>query len=445
VKTGLVAAAMILVWVSVACAQATRPSPRAVSLDPEQRLPLYTTFDDGVLVSSADDSFQLRLHVLAQTDFKLFLPTFQEPARSGAYIPRFRVYFEGQATKSWEYELSLQRSVEGAFDVLDANVNYCPAEAFQIKVGRMLVPYSYDWYDHLEQYFITPERGLFPLNFGLSREAGAMAWGRVNEGQFQYAVGGFSGQVSGLADTNTTRDAVAYVNARPFLHQEAASGLRFLNVGGSVALGRNAYASTPLPLRTSIQSSENDEAANSASTVFLDFNEGVVARGGRFSAALHLAWYVKQLSLEAEYQVGRFGFTRPGLDRPFKVPVQGFNVTAGYFVTGEEVAGRGTVEPLRPFDPVGGHHGPGAIELFARYSWLQLSERVFAAGLADPALWSRTAGTIDAGVNWYPTRYVKFYLDWQHAMFGTPVVLNQEQDRARRQVDLLWLRCQVYY
>ncbi len=71
-------------------------------------------------------------------------------------------------TRTFEYELSLQRSVEGVFDVLDANVNFHPADEFQIRIGRTLVPYSYDWYDHLEQFFITPERSVFPLNFGLA-------------------------------------------------------------------------------------------------------------------------------------------------------------------------------------------------------------------------------------------------------------------------------------
>ena len=71
--------------------------------------------------------------------------------------------------------MSLQRSLEGTWDLLDGNLNFRPSERFQVKFGRMLVPYSYDWFDHLEQYFITPERALFPLNFGLSRQAGLMA------------------------------------------------------------------------------------------------------------------------------------------------------------------------------------------------------------------------------------------------------------------------------
>ena len=133
---------------------------------------MRATLGEGFTFKSWDDEYQLRLRILDQTDFKDFSPSDQVPAQSGLYIPRVRVYFEGQLTSLFQYEVSIQRSVEGVWDLLDGNVNIDPDPRFQVRFGRMLVPYSYDWYDHLEQYFITPERSLFPLNFGMSRSAG---------------------------------------------------------------------------------------------------------------------------------------------------------------------------------------------------------------------------------------------------------------------------------
>ena len=155
--------------------------------DVAEGLPVKARFGDGFVLSSRDDQYELRLRLLVQNDVKLFTPTDQEPARSGFYLPRFRVYFEGQLTDRFQYELSLQRSVEGAFDVLDANVNVRFAKEFQIRFGRGLVPYSYDWYDHLEQFLIAPERGLFALNLGLSRQSGIMLWGDVWDERVRYA------------------------------------------------------------------------------------------------------------------------------------------------------------------------------------------------------------------------------------------------------------------
>src|SRR5262249_46303666 len=150
------------------------PAPRTSGgpAHPTPELRLRARFADGFQLGSEDDEFDLRFHVLDQTDFKLFTPNDRTFGKTGLYVPRVRVYFEGRLTRFWEYEVSLQRSLDGNWDLLDGTLNLRLSESFQVKFGRCLVPYSYDWFDHLEQYFIAPERALFPLNFGLSRQAG---------------------------------------------------------------------------------------------------------------------------------------------------------------------------------------------------------------------------------------------------------------------------------
>ncbi|MCA9143697.1 MAG: hypothetical protein KDB05_12960 [Planctomycetales bacterium] len=413
---------------------------QSMDFEYESHQDLITKFDDGVTFSTVDEEFELRIRIMEQTDFKLFLPRNQEPARPGAYIPRFRTYFEGHISKSFEYELSLQRSIEGTFDVLDASVNFNPVDAFQIKVGRFLVPYSYDWFDHLEQYFMAPERGLYPLNFGLSREAGAMVWGDIDEGRLKYALGLFSGQLSGLADTNTTRDLVGYLNVRPFRHAPLGE---YFNIGLSGAYGDQAFAGETLPLRSSIQASENDEAANAASSVFLSFEDDVEVLGRRNQGALHAAWYLGSMSLESEIEVGRFGYDKAGTKTDLSV--FGYHVAASYFLTGEEVTGRSIVVPNRPFAPRSGFYGPGAIEPFVRYSYLTLGDEVFNDGLADPSDWTRTVSMVDTGLNWYPNRYVKLYLDWQVSLYDTPVLIEPATGQHVRQSHTLWARMQVFF
>jgi phosphate-selective porin OprO/OprP len=404
-------------------------------------LPLYGVFDDGFALKSIDNQYQLRVRSLTQVDGKIFSPSDQEPARNGIYIPRFRIYLEGQLSDRFEYELSLQRSVEGTFDVLDANVNFANSKQFQLRIGRALVPYSYAWYDHLEQYYVTPERGLFALNFGLARQAGIFVHGELFQDQLQYALGGTSGQLSGLADNNTTRDAVGYVNARPFLHSEYLPPLRNLNVGGSLAVGRQVFDSSPLPLRTSIQTSENDEAAQAASSIFLEYNPGVVAKGERLQGALHTALYTGPFSIEAEWYAARFEAASSSGQPAVGIPIFGYDVTFAAFLTGEIVENRTSIVPLRPL-PDGGY---GALEVFARYSLLQLGGEVFSAGLADPNDWTRSAAITDIGFNWYLTRLVRMTFDWQHSMYDSPVLLNEAKDLRSTRNDLFWTRCQLYF
>jgi phosphate-selective porin OprO/OprP len=412
---------------------------------PTRELPLKARFADGFQLATEDDEFDLRFHVLDQTDAKFFAPNDNTFGKSGLYVPRARIYFEGRLTRFWEYEVSLQRSLDGNWDLLDGNLNLRWSEAFQLKFGRCLVPYSFDWFDHLEQYFITPERALFPLNFGLSRQAGLMAWGRAREGRLDYAIGGFNGHLSGVADNNPNQEAVGYFNLRPFLESDRFPALHHLNVGASGAIGQTERNEAPLPLRTSVQAAENDEGTTDASSVFLLFNEGTAYQGNRLFGAIHMAYYFRGLSFESEWNVGQFQMTRPGLrDKP-EIPVQGFHTALSYFVTGEQIERRTTVVPLRPFRPLSGDWGTGAIEPFVRYSRLNLGDIVFRDDLADGRLWTRDVSAIDLGVNWYPNRWIKFYLDWQHSAYGSPVLLNQAKGVFGRSQDLFWARCQVYF
>lgn len=400
--------------------------------------------EEGFGLKTWDDEYQLRFRLLDQTDFKVFSPGDQRPASSGLYIPRVRVYFEGNLTRLFDYEVSIQRSVEGVWDLLDGNVDVNFSPRFRLKFGRTLVPYSYDWYDHLEQYFITPERSLFPLNFGLSRSAGLMAHGVLMDGRLQYALGGFDGHLSGVADENTTRDVVSYLNFKPFLNDDRFPLLRDLNLGVSGYLGQQAVPQHPLPLRTSLQSSENDEAARRSTSIFLDFEEDAFLSGPHEAGAAHLAWYAGGMSFEAEWQTSRDRYTRSGIPfRLFSIPVTGSHFTLAYFLTGEKVRDRSRVDPLRPFDPTRNSWGPGAVELFARYSDLQLSDEIFRAGLADPERWTRGMNMTDIGLNWYLTSYLKIYLDWQRSYYDTPVQLNP--DLHSKINDLFWVRGQLYY
>lgn len=194
-----------------------------------------------------------------------------------------------------------------------------------------------------------------------------------------------------------------------------------------------------------MQAAENDEATTDASAVFLNFNEGAVYQGDRLFGAVHLAYYYRGLSFESEWNIGRFQMTRPGLRNKPEIPVQGFHTTLAYFVTGEEIERRTTVVPLRPFRPFSGEWGPGAIEPFIRYSQLNLGDILFKDDLANGSFWTNDVSMVDLGVNWYPNRWIKFYLDWQHAAFGSPVLVNEAKGIFGRSTDLFWVRCQVYF
>jgi phosphate-selective porin OprO/OprP len=233
---------------------------------------------------------------------------------------------------------------------------------------------------------------------------------------------------------------VSYLNVKPF---RDARLLENFNIGLSGAYGDQAFAAEPLPLRSSVQSSENDDAANSASSIFLLFDDDVEIIGRRNQGALHAAWYLGGMTMESEVETGKFGYEKS--DEATTLSVFGYHVTTSYFLTGEKVTGRSMVIPNSPFAPRSNRFGPGAIEPFVRYSYLTLGDEVFTAELADPANWTRSLSMIDTGVNWYPNRYVKLYLDWQLSLYDTPVLIEPVTEKRVRQSSTLWARLQVFF
>jgi phosphate-selective porin OprO/OprP len=74
-----------------------------------------------------------------------------------------------------------------------------------------------------------------------------------------------------------------------------------------------------------------------------------------------------------------------------------------------------------------------------------LGDEVFDRDLADPNKWTNEVSMTDIGVNWYLNRYTKFYFDWQHASYSSPVLVNEETGKFSTDNDLFWIRCQFYF
>jgi phosphate-selective porin OprO/OprP len=87
--------------------------------------------------------------------------------------------------------------------------------------------------------------------------------------------------------------------------------------------------------------------------------------------------------------------------------------------------------------------GTGAVELQARFARFVVSNDIFTQGIADPRLWTNDVSVVDAGVNWYWNRYLKWYVDWQHSVFANPVPYRP--GKFQNTSDLFWIRCQLYF
>jgi phosphate-selective porin OprO/OprP len=398
-------------------------------------------FGPGFELSTDDDEYQFQFHDLTQVDYRGYFRTANgsvDTDKSSFVIPRQWLIFSGRLSKNFEYYTATNFGLNN-LTLLDAFLNIHFDDRLQIKIGRYKTPFTYEFYNEPINGLMNAERSLFFNNFGLNREIGIMPWGQLFDKRFDYAVGIFNSNRNNFVSTNDSVDLAAFVNARPFGAQKG-SVLENFNIGGSVDTGNEFNIPVPSTFRTNVATS----GANTVGVPFFGFNKGVINNGPRALWALHAAYFYKHLSLIAEWQSGYDSYSiGPGTNNRAKIPVGSYYVQAGYFLTGETVASRGVLKPLKNFDVRPGKFGLGAIELTSRYSTLNYGNQVFTAGLADPNLWTNSAYMIDVGVNWYWSQYIKVYLGWEHAEFGNPVIL--EPGKWQSTNNLLWARFQIYF
>ncbi len=103
---------------------------------------------------------------------------------------------------------------------------------------------------------------------------------------------------------------------------------------------------------------------------------------------------------------------------------------------------------MHNFDPHRPISCPGAWELVARVSRLDVGD-VFEAGaaeLANPAKNSNEAMEVTVGFNWYLNGWVRMQFNYEHDMFGQPVLLGSSTaDNELKSQDSLFTRFQVIF
>ena len=408
----------------------------------------YYDFDNtGFHLDTPDKEFTFGVAGMTQLDGMVYArPTPGIETSSGFYNPRSRIYFEGHATPPISWEFSFQNFYD-VVALLDAYVNFNYDSRFQVQIGRFKNPFSYEFYRIHIWDLMAPERSLFANNYEANRRFGLMAHGVLLDERVEYALGSFDTQRNGFRPFNSRQDFEASLNFKPFYPREEGFLLRNLQFGGSVDLGNENQPPSPDVLRLNRSPGADpitSTTSGSAATVpFLAFGPNVIERGTRDLWEAHLAYYYEGLSLVATLDGGHESYANGPTGAPVHVPVDGWFVQAGYLVTGETIRDRTNIQPLHPFDLRQGRFGLGAWEPTARFSQFDIDSRVFSAGLADPALWTNHVKMVDVGANWYLNQFIKVYFDWEHGIFGSPVVTTTGQ--FRESSDLFWIRTQLFF
>jgi phosphate-selective porin OprO and OprP len=407
----------------------------------------YYDFDNaGYHLETKDKEFSIGVSGMSQVDGILFTrPTPGMQTSSGFYNPRSRIYFEGHVTEPIAWEFSFQNFYD-TVALLDAYLNFNYDPRFQVQIGRYKNPFGYEFYREHIWDLMAPERSVWANNYEANRRFGLMLHGVLGGHFLEYALGSFDTQRNTLRPWDSLQDFEASLNFKPFYDCEEGFWLRNLQFGGSCDVGVENQPPSPAVLRVNRSMGtdlvNSTGAANAASLPFLAFFPTVLERGTRDLWEAHLAYYYAGLSLVSTLEGGHESYSN-GFAPRVHVPIDGWSVQAGYLLTGETIRDRTNIQPLRPFDLRPGRRGCGAWELTARYSQIDLDSRVFTFGLADPRLWTNHVKETDVGVNWYLNQFLKVYFDWEHAVYGNPVLTTRGGFRSAS--DQFWLRAQLFF
>ncbi len=385
---------------------------------------------------SEDDEFFFQFHNLTQVDYRGYQQGSQAQVKDTFGIPRQWFMFSGRINKPVGYFVSLAQGFD-TVNGLDMFMDWNPSPKLNLRLGRMKTPFTYEFLVEPIQGLMNPERSVFFNNFGQNRDVGLMAYGRLFNNTVDYAAGVWNGSRNGYVALQNAKAVSAFINWKPFGNHEG-SMLENFNIGGSVYAVNNNQIALPQTFRTAVPTTGN----NVLGVPFMFLNSNVRETGQQAFWDLHAAWYYQQLAVIAEWQSGvkDYSLSSTPYDRT-RLPIQSFYVQAGYLLTGETRSSVGIVKPTNPFSLKDG--GIGAWEIVTRYQYMDIGSQVFTGGLADPNTSANRLYITDLGFNWHLTQYVKFYFEWEHAVFNQPV--TYAPGKSQLTSDMFLARFQLYF
>jgi phosphate-selective porin OprO/OprP len=410
--------------------------------------------EEGFILYSTDGRHQLRITGQIQTDVRVY-PRHSDFTDNDTFlVRRARLGIEATVFDAFEFRL-LPDWGNGKSVVQDAYINVHYIDEFQIQGGKFKEPVSFE--QLIQDRFVpTMERSLVD-QIVPARDVGFMVHGQyLFNGRLDYAIGVFNGEPNADTDTNKTKDVAARIAWRPLALDALPEFVRPLQIGVSGSAGKEQE---PLDFNGSTPQGTLRTPAN---IPWLNFNSTVRADGVRTRVTPEVSYLYGPCGFAAQYirmdqdmrsgvptTVVSKGKVVAVLDDPIQnIRFGGYYFLATYLLTGEQrLDYSAPVEPLRPFQFSRPFINPGAWELVARVSHLQVDPSIFQP---DPRYnLARALGNSDAateltlGFNWYLNALVRMQFNWEHAWYQQPLLLGP--NAFFRQTDAVLVRFQIIF
>lgn len=400
-------------------------------------------------IGTKDDMFTLNIQNLISLDGTFYDKASINTTEKGFNIPFARNYLFGNITKDWDYQIAFEETL-GSFNILDEWVNYRHSDQLNVRFGRMVTPFLYEYLTIWPGW--GPVNTLSPIsNIAGRRHEGVMAWGRLFDKKVQYQQGVFNSTNGSFYSLDRN---VNYIGALDFTPWKGSKGwLENFGIGFSAQIGLQQY---DLDQNNNVnfaigagEPTTNFAYTGSTGVSFLQYVDTMIASGMQTRVAPHI-YYFNQFSFILEYanqqrQLANTATGVQGLEQ-----VNGYYLDLSYFLTGEKYAAADgfssftAIAPIRPLSPSQNLYGPGAWELGLQYSQLWINKSMVTDGFVDPLINATQLNQLMTGVNWYVNKYVKFSFNWMNDRTNKPVPLGTN-GHLSSEYNTYWGRITMYF
>lgn len=420
-------------------------------------------FDEkGLSIKSASGDFEFKFKGLLQADARYFTDDFNpgnvavtDANRASLHslndtvlLRRVEPTFELQLGKLVFFRLQPQFSGDTASTAdVYGELRFTPA--FYLRGGKFKGPVSLDNLRSTSAITFV-ERG-FPTELASNRDLGFQVGGDLFDARLSYALGYFNGtpdgrDANGTSDPDNRKEIGARLFAEPFKNDPGVlQGFGF-GVGGSTGPKKSSQSSVQNDFLARYRSPGQNQIfsyiAPVAAAGTTPATIGVVADGTFTRIDPQAYWFYNSFGLLTEYITSKQALVRDTHDE--KIKNKAWQVSANYFITGEDASFKGLSKVNDPFAV--GKPGWGAFEVAARYGVLDIDDDAFEGDatlrFADPTKSVTKAKAWTAAFNWYPTVNTKIGLNFTNTKFdggGATGDLDRKTEKA------IFTRFQINY
>jgi phosphate-selective porin OprO/OprP len=280
------------------------------------------------------------------------------------------------------------------------------------------------------------------------RQLGVMMLGSLFDTLFQYWSGVTNAGTSFFYALNRNMQYNGAFDLTPFKGTKNPL-LEGLGGGFGLSVGDNQFALAQNG--TSFVNGAGEPTTNAAwvtssGVPFAVYNSNVVANGMQTRWSPHFYWYGRFSVLAEMMDSSRMLSNGVTEGRSTQL---GYYVNLSYYLTGErDFAGNGfqgysTVTPLRPFNPAKGQWGPGAWQLAAQMSELNIGRGDFERGFINPTNYANRCDQLMVGMNCWPNKYTRLSFDWVYTYFNNAIPVNGPNPI--QTFDTFWMRFAMFF